>query len=58
MTTAHTPTNGLKHRPVLASPHRHSENSAVDNLIEENAKLRKLVVELSRIAIKNVADKQ
>jgi hypothetical protein len=57
MTTTHTSTNGLKHRPVLAS-HRHNENSAVENLLEENAKLRKLVVELSRIAIKNVADKQ
>jgi len=58
MTNVYTSTGELRRRRILSSDQNHDDSSAVDDLLEENAKLRKLVVELSRLAIKNVADRE
>jgi hypothetical protein len=44
--------------PTL-QPHRHDEDHVdVPALIEENAQLRELVIQLSKLVIKNVVDKK
>ena len=48
------------HAPLPTSqPHRHDEDHVdVPALIEENAQLRELVIQLSKLVIKNVVDKK
>ncbi len=41
------------HQPLLS---RATENADISKLLEENAQLRELVIQLTKIAIKNITD--
>jgi len=53
MESAPSPSRRHAH-PVLAAPLPHADNPLVSALLEENAQLRNLVVELSRLVVRNV----
>ncbi|MES2750194.1 MAG: hypothetical protein V4661_02375 [Pseudomonadota bacterium] len=46
------------HENDTGFPFRHrGEDIDIDDLLEENARLRKLVVQLSRLVLKNIVDR-
>jgi hypothetical protein len=65
MRNAYSPLND-QNRPVHSSPHRDGDDTGWDNdidnelvsLLEENARLRALVVRLSDLVLKNVVDQK
>jgi hypothetical protein len=57
MGTARPPPGALDPYP-RPSPHRYDEYTDVQVLLEENAQLRQLVIQLSKLVIMNVVDRK
>jgi hypothetical protein len=54
----HAPATRHTRPSPRAAPHRYDEQTDVQALLEENAQLRELVIQLSKLVIKNVVDRK
>ena len=52
------PPPGTQDRHPRPAAHRYDEHTDVQALLEENAQLRELVIQLSKLVIKNVVDRK
>ena len=57
MGTARRPPGTQDSHPCPA-PHRYDEHVDVQALLEENSRLKELVIQLSKLVIKNVVDRK